>query len=344
MYSLQTKKYFDFQLTQSDIRPPAENEVVVRVLACGVCGTDVHLMKRAETYTPLGHEIAAEIVETGANVTAYRPGDTVIVEDVTFCGLCRDCKNGDTHLCKNNYDLGGQSGMGEYLTVDRRLLVPYSGLDPAAACLTEPLAVSINTYLAAKIPLNGTLVVFGMGALGLMCVRLAKHFGASRVVCVGSHKGSVRNQAREQAAYKLGADKVLYADDRLEEAVTAAFNGTKADGVIVTSPPKTLPAAMCTAKFGANIVVIGVDLSGHAKADIDIDALIFNKNTIVPVFAEPAKMFPLSNDLIKTGVIDPKLLITHTFWLDETEKLRDLFTQDRPVIKAVMTKSFSYQN
>jgi L-iditol 2-dehydrogenase len=336
MYCLQARKYFDLKLEKSESRPPSFDEVALRVMACGVCGSDVHIMKRAEDYSPVGHEIAAEVVETGPGVDGFRSGDTVIVEDVTYCGVCRDCKNGNIHLCRNNHSLNGQSGLGEYLVVHKNSLVPYTGMDPEEACLTEPLAVALNTYLAAKVPLNGTLAVFGTGVLGLMCVRLAKHYGASRVVCVGSGRPGARGETREKAAYRLGADEVLHAGGDLEQGIMDAFGGNKADGVIVTSPPATVPDAMRAGKFGANIVVIGLDLGGNAKAEIDIDRLIMNKNTLVPVFAEPAKLFPLSMELLKTKVIDPALLVTHTFGLFETEKVRSLFMGDEPVIKAVM--------
>jgi len=336
MYSLQAKKYFDFRLVETEARQPSYNEVLAKVMACGVCGSDIHLMKRAEEYSPLGHEISARVVETGPGAKRFKAGDTVIVEDVTLCGHCTQCKQGNTHLCRNNYDLGGQSGMGEFLTVHENALVPYEGLEPVQASLTEPLAVSLNTYLAAKVPPNGTLVVYGIGVLGLMCAKLAKHYGASKVICVGSKRGSQRNKIREEAAHKMGADLVLYSDDDIEKRVEEFF-GAKADAVIVTSPPGSVPDAVKTAGFGANVVVIGLDLGENSSAKIDIDKLILNKNSMVPVFAEPAKMFPLSIELIKAGVIDADLLITHTVGLKETEKLNQLLSEDMPVIKAVVT-------
>lgn len=336
MISLQAKEHFDFRLVETQIKEPGVNEVLVEVLACGVCGSDVHLMKRAKEYSPLGHEIAAKVVKTGPGAERFSEGDTVIVEDVTLCGYCTNCKQGDTHLCRNNFDLDGQSGMGEYLTVHANALVPYEGLDPVAASLTEPLAVSLNTLFAADVPPSGTLVIYGIGVLGLMCAKLAKHYGASKVVCVGSKKGSERNMIREDVAYKMGADKVLYSDDDIEKEVVGVF-GKKADAVIVTSPPSSVPDAIKTAGFGAKVVVIGLDLGSNAEAEVDIDQLIINKNSIIPVFAEPAKLFPLSIELLKSAVIEPELLVTHTVKLNGTDAIKELFLEDRPVIKAVVT-------
>jgi len=335
MRSLQAKEYFDLRVVQSEIKKPSYGEVLLKVLACGVCGSDVHMMKRAKVYSALGHEIAAQVVETGPGAMRFKPGDTVIVEDVAMCGHCRACNQGRSDLCRNFYSLGKQSGMGDYLTVHENSLIPYEGIEPWAACLTEPLAVSLNAYFAAELPPSGKLAVFGMGVLGLMCVRLAKNYGASKVVCVGSNKGSARNIIREETAYKMGADAVVYSDKDAEKEVEEAL-GSKAEAVIVTSPPKTLPTALKTAEYGAKVSVIGLDFGSEAEALIDVDKLILNKNSIIPVFAEPAKLFPLSYELIKTGVIDPKLLVTHKFKLEETDKLRGLFIEDKPVIKAVM--------
>ncbi len=335
MRSLQAKKYFDLRIVESDVRKPSYGEVLVKVLACGVCGSDVHIMNRAQDYSQLGHEIAAQVVETGPGAERFKPGDTVIVEDVTMCGYCRQCNQGRSDLCRNFYNLGTQSGMGDYLTAHQNALIPFEGIEPWQACLTEPLAVSLNTYFAAEVPPNGTAAVFGIGVLGLMCAKLAKHYGADKVVCVGSKKGSERNRKREEIAYKMGADAVVYSDGDVEKGVTEVLGG-KAEAVMVTSPPSTLPDALKIAQYGAKVSVIGMDFGDGSKALIDVDRLILNKNPIIPVFAEPAKLFPLSYELIKKGVIDAELLVTRKFKLEEVQKLKDIFLKDEPVIKAVM--------
>ena len=156
MRSLQAKKYFDLRIVENDVRKPSYGEVLVKVLACGVCGSDVHMMKRAEDYSQLGHEIAAQVVETGPGADRFKPGDTVIVEDVTMCGYCRQCNQGRSDLCRNFYNLGTQSGMGDYLTAHQNALIPFEGIEPWQVCLTEPLAVSLNTYFVAEVPPSGT--------------------------------------------------------------------------------------------------------------------------------------------------------------------------------------------
>lgn len=191
------KKYLDIQQRVRDIPPPDEDHVIVRVRACGVCGTDINFVRDwPEDFQPLGHEIAGEVVETGKNVTTVKAGDSVIVEDCTLCGVCEECKSGQPQLCRNLYNLEGQPGLGEYLSVRFQSLDRYEGLDPVAACLTEPLAVALTAVLNAQIPLGGSVAVLGPGPLGLMAARVARLQGAGRVIITGLPAVNERERAR----------------------------------------------------------------------------------------------------------------------------------------------------
>ena len=96
------KKLLDIQEREIEIGPPDEDHVIVRVHACGVCGTDVNFVRDWEDEAmPLGHEIAAEVIEVGKSVASVQPGDRVIVEDCTMCGICEHCKSGHPEFCRN---------------------------------------------------------------------------------------------------------------------------------------------------------------------------------------------------------------------------------------------------
>lgn len=334
---LQGRKTFDIRIGERDIPAVGEHQVLVRVIACGVCGSDVHILRNYPAYTPLGHEIAARVVKVGPAVADIREGAQVVVEDVTFCGRCERCQSGRTDLCRHLRTLDGQSGMGEYLLVDESLVVPADGVDPARAALTEPLAVALNTVLAARLAPAANILVFGLGALGIMCVALARHFGAGTIVAVGSRRGSGRNTVREDTVRSMGADAVFYsADACLAGQVGEALAG-QADAVIVTSPPSSLPTAAGLAGYGAPVVMIGLDMGGHSSVTLDVDHLVFNKNAIIPVLAEPARLFPQSLRLIRDGSIDVARLVTHRFTLDSVESLRDAYENDSGIIKALFT-------
>ncbi|MDD3927889.1 MAG: alcohol dehydrogenase catalytic domain-containing protein, partial [bacterium] len=180
------KKYLDIEMREREILSPAPNSVIVKVQACGVCGTDINFVRDWEDEAmPLGHEIAGEVVEVGQCVTSVKPGDRVIVEDCTMCGICAACKSGTPQFCRNMYDMEGQPGMGQYMSVRYNSLNKFEGLDYVSASLTEPLAVSLTSVLNAEIPIGGSVVVLGPGPLGLMSAKLARLQGAGFVAITG---------------------------------------------------------------------------------------------------------------------------------------------------------------
>ncbi len=329
---------FDFQIRDIEPREPGPDEVLVRVKACGLCGTDLHFARDWQgDYQPLGHEIAAEVVEVGSENIPYEPGNRVIVEDVAQCGICEHCKSGKPYLCRNMFDLGGQPGMAEMMTVNYHLLEPFDGIEWAHASLVEPMAVAWNTVLNGRIPLGGSVVVTGPGPIGLMCVYLAKMRGAGKVLLVGSSRKRTRGRARLEAGEKLGADAVVEAlDVDAAEAVKKVFP-EGADSVLVTSSPNTLPQSLDMVRFGGTVSFIGIDLGGRNTVPIDVNKLVFGKISLIPTFAEPAQNFPDTIRVLKSGRFDASLLVNRTFSFDE---LREVFlASDRgeaPILKAVL--------
>lgn len=332
------RKYLDIETRVTEIAPPDEDHVIVRVHACGVCGTDINFVRDwADEAMPLGHEIAAEVVEVGKNVTSVRPGDRVIVEDCTMCGICADCKSGQPQFCRNMYTMEGQPGMSEYMSVRFNSLDCFEGLDYTAACLTEPLAVSLTAVLNAEIPLGGGVVVLGPGPLGLMCARLAKLHGAGFVAITGLPADNPREQARLDLARRSGCDLVVeMGKDDLEQAVKSRFPAG-VDRVIVSSPPESLHDALRVIRFGGLVTFFGLHFGGKSKVTLDVNDLIFNKITLRPTFAEPAINFPVALRLLRDGLVDAKALVTHTFTMAQAKQtMQAIIDGTEPIIKAVM--------
>ncbi|MBN1853160.1 MAG: alcohol dehydrogenase catalytic domain-containing protein [Pirellulales bacterium] len=332
------KKYLDIQERICEIPPPGANYVLVKIRACGVCGTDVHFVREwTDQPMPLGHEIAAEVVEVGEQVTHVKPGDQVIVEDCTMCGVCSDCKSGQPQFCRNMFNLEGQPGMGEYMSVRYNSLVKYEGLDPVTACLTEPLAVSLTSVLNAHIPLGGSVVVLGPGPLGLMSARVAKFYGAGYVAIAGLADNTPREQARLAAARQFGCDDLIeIGKDDLQAQIKRKFP-EGVDRVIISSPPESLADALHIIKFGGIITFYGLHFGGRNQVKVDVNDLIFRKITLIPTFAEPAINFPISNRLLRDGYVDAQALITHTFAFHQTRDVMEgIINGSQPIIKAVL--------
>ena len=332
------KKYLDIEERTIDIGAPDEDHVIVKVKACGVCGTDINFVRDWESgHMPLGHEISGEVVDVGKNVTDVKPGDSVIVEDCTMCGVCTDCKSGHPEFCRNMYDMESQPGMGEYLSVRYNCLNRYEGLDHVSACLTEPLAVSLTAVENAHIPLGGSVVVLGPGPLGLMAAKVAKLRGAGFVAITGLPADNPRERARLDLARQFGCDMVIEAvGNSIEEKIKEVFpNGV--DRVIVSSPPESMYDAFKIIRFGGIITYFGLHFGGKNVIDLDVNDMIFRKISLIPTFAEPAINFPVSNRLLREGLVDAKKLITHTFSFENTKTtFESVINGSEPVIKAVM--------
>ncbi|PKO22927.1 MAG: hypothetical protein CVU38_06825 [Chloroflexi bacterium HGW-Chloroflexi-1] len=332
------KKFLDIQERQLEIGAPDEDHVIVKVHACGVCGTDVNFVRDWEAEPmPLGHEIAAEVVEVGKRVTSVKPGDRVIVEDCSMCGVCPDCKSGQPQFCRNMYNMEGQPGMGQYLSVRYNCLDKFEGLDYVAACLTEPLAVSLTAVLSAEIPLGGSVVVLGPGPLGLMAARLARLRGAGFVAITGLPADNPREKARLELAKRWGCDMVIQVGKQSIEGEIKSKFPDGVDRVIVSSPPESLYDAFKVIHFGGIITFFGLHFGGKNVIQLDVNDMIFRKITLRPTFAEPAINFPMANRLLRDGLVDARALVTHTFSFENTRAIMGAIVDgSQPIIKAVM--------
>jgi L-iditol 2-dehydrogenase len=303
-----------------------------------VCGTDINFVRDwRDDPMALGHEIAGEVLEVGKNVRSVKAGDRVIVEDCTMCGVCDACKSGHPEFCRTMYSMEGQPGMGQLMSVRFNSLVKFDGLDWKSACLTEPLAVSLTAVLNAQIPLGGSVVVLGNGPLGLMASRLAKLRGAAFVAVTGLAADNEKERARFSAARAFGCDMTVETGrESVEEKVKSLFPAG-VDRVIVSAPPESMYDALKVIRFGGIITFFGLHFGGRSAVTLDVNDLIFRKISLIPTFAEPAINFPISNRLLRDGLVDPTVLVTHTFGFGEARKtLAGIVEGNLPAIKAVM--------
>jgi L-iditol 2-dehydrogenase len=332
------KKYLALETRTQELDAPRDEYVIAKVRACGVCGTDINFVRDwPDQPMALGHEVAAEIVAIGKNVASLKPGDRVIVEDVTMCGICDNCKSGHPEFCRNMYSMEGQPGMGQYMAVRYNSCVKFEGLDFTVACLTEPLAVSLTAVLHAEIPLGGSVAVLGNGPLGLMAARLAKLNGAGFVALTGLTAKNPMEKARFAVAEDFGCDLLIETQkENVEERIKKKFpNGV--DRVIVSSPPHSMYDALKIIRFGGIITFFGLHFGGKNRIEVDVNDLIFRKITLRPTFAEPAINFPVANKLLKDGLVDGRKLITHTFGFKDAKQILQAIVEcKKPIIKAVM--------
>jgi L-iditol 2-dehydrogenase len=318
MRALWGKAPFEFDLRDVPAPRPAAGEALVRVTGCGICGTDLHFLRLMNRdWTPLGHEISGRVEQVGAGVSRLRPGDTVIVENNSGCGVCEACKNGESRYCRNIWTfMNDQAGMGDYVCIPETSLQTYQELTTRQACAAEPLTVAIDVTLRADIPLNGEVAVWGAGPIGIMACRIAKLRGARRVFLVGSPRDNPRNRFRLELAREFGADVTLVGDEHAVDEIKR-LTGDGVDRVLVTAPPYTIPEALRACRFGGIVALIGLEERPGETVALDINAFHFQKLQLRASHAIPNHYFPIALDQLRRGVINADRLVTHVFPIDE---------------------------
>ncbi|WP_321300249.1 alcohol dehydrogenase catalytic domain-containing protein [uncultured Sphaerochaeta sp.] len=327
------------RMVRKTLPKPKANEVVVRIKACGICGTDIHFVKDlpAGTLTPLGHEVAGYIHEVGSPFPGLNVGDSVVVENNIACGRCEQCLNQKPQACENIYSyMDDQAGMGQFLVVPREMVIPYEGLDYPEATLAEPITVALDLSREAAIELFDDVLIMGPGIIGLSCIKLAKLRGARNVVMVGHHLDTPRGAYRGEVARKLGADLVIDSaktgwKDELKQQFPKLFKR-----VIVTSPPATLGDGIELAGFCSSIVYDGIDFK-HDQVTFSANEFHFAKKRLIASHAIPNWGFPQAFELLKQGHIPSSLLLTHLFTMDEVDEAFAVFgNKEEQVIKPVI--------
>ena len=242
-------------IVEASPREPAEDEILVKVHAAGVCGTDMSVYhdagafaKRVKVPTILGHEMSGTVTKIGSGVRSVRVGDLVSIDSHIPCWQCRACRTGRAHVCPNTrypgIDIDG--AFAEYITVPASIAwVNPVGTDPRHAALLEPLGIAVHATLEGSGVSGQTVVVNGCGPIGLMNVAVARHFGARRVIAVDP------NPARRSVALRMGADRVV--DPTTESPIHAVRDSTNGDGADVVFEYTGSPEGVhnCFAMVGA---------------------------------------------------------------------------------------------
>jgi len=188
----------------------APDEVLIKVHACGICGSELETFKaHSERRTPplvMGHEFCGEIVEAGAGVVDWRPGDRVVSNSLVPCGACVRCGRGDTHLCAKRQVFGMHrpGAFAEYVNVPARILIPWpDGIPAEMACLAEPLGNGVHVVELIRHLQPRKVLIIGAGPIGLMCQQAVQiMLGAETIVTDLSAE-------RREVAKRLGAVAVF---------------------------------------------------------------------------------------------------------------------------------------
>lgn len=331
------KKQISF--IERELQPLGDNEVRVHIKACGVCGTDMHFYNTYQDTepTPLGHEVAGVIVEVGENIHDVKVGSDVVVQNHVACGVCSNCAMRRVEHCSNIQTyMNDQAGLSSYLTVDRKMIIEFNGLDYASATLAEPLTVAMDLFQEADIKKEDSVLIMGPGVIGLFLTFLASHAGASSVSVVGHHLDTIRGLYRKEVATSFGAESVF--DSSVSHWKQEIFQHYRQgfSKVIITSPPKTIPDGIELAGFGGYIVYDGISFSDDSIT-FGANDFHFKKKRLIASHAIPNFGFPYALELLKKYPILTSSLLTHRYSFNELTKAFEGYdSKDVKIIKTVI--------
>lgn len=313
----------EFKTDMMNLSKPEKDNVLIKIAACGICGTDVHIYnggKGSAEVTPpiiLGHEFAGEIVAVGDQVDCVQVGDHVTVDPNIYCGKCHFCRNGKKQLCENMKAVGvtQDGGFAEYCIVPQAQCIKLNPEIPLKyGAMVEPLACCLHGIDRTGIRQGDTVCVIGGGAIGLMMVQLAKLAGASKIIL------SEPVAMRREIAVKVGADLVIDPINEDLQKKLKEYTGTEGVDIVIECVGKIAATrqAFTAAKRGATILLFSV-ADPNAVYELNVYDVFQKELKIVGSFVNP-DTHERAAALIGSGKIILEPIITHSFALDRLEE------------------------
>lgn len=317
----------DLNVIDFPINEINDSELLVKVAACGICGTDFHIFNGESPSNPpviIGHEYAGEIVSVGKNIKEFKEGDHIAINPNIHCGYCEFCKKGKINLCKNLKALGVtvNGGLAQYSIVppSQAYIIPQD-LSFETAAFAEPLSCCIHGIDQANIKIGDTVVILGAGSIGLLMLQLAKINGAASIIVVDP------SQEKLNIAMELGAEYVLDSrSDKMESHINE-LTRFGPDIVIECSGNKeAAETAVKLSKRGGKVVLFGLS-SFKTFIQINLQEIFHKEITIKTSLLNPFT-FQTAVDLLAQKKISVDKFRINKILLQDSE-LKNLFTKKR---------------
>jgi L-iditol 2-dehydrogenase len=303
------------EVREVPVPAPGAGEVLLRVRACGICGTDLHTYRGELPLPPTvspGHEFAGEVAELGEGVRGFEAGQRVVCEPVRSCRECAYCRTGSYHLCARRLLLGtfAPGGLAEYVSVPAYTLYPLpDAIDFELAALVEPLAVVVHGLHLVDLAFGDRVVILGSGSIGVMTALAARALGAAEVI------STYRYDHQAEAATAAGAARTVPADK------VTSLAGEKPDVVVETvgGHADTLGQAVGLVRPGGRVSLLGLFPS---PPQINALTVMLNEVRVVGgiTYCRPGMRsdFDTALRIIEADRERARGLITHRFPLAET--------------------------
>jgi L-iditol 2-dehydrogenase len=317
-------------------------DILVQMHACGICGSDLEKVfgQYGQPSMKLGHEPAGIIIDAGPNVSEFKKGDRVFTHHHVPCYSCHHCKHGNETMCKKYYETNlTPCGLSEEYVVPEWnvthggvLKIPDSMTFEEAAMI-EPLACCVRAWTKYSFLEGDSAAIFGVGPTGMMHVMIAQAKKFSKVFCFDV------NDFRLDFAKKFNVSESINSTnkDRYQKILEQTEGRGVDVAIVATSSLKALEDAIEMVRKGGAIMMFGVPSKG-AKIDLDMSKVYSKEITLVTSYAASDNDTKDALQLIESGEIDVKQLVTHTYPISDSQKAFDHARSGESAMKIIITK------
>jgi L-iditol 2-dehydrogenase len=340
MKALLLTKYRSLEIADLPAPTPGPDEVLVRVAACGICGSDVHgydgSSGRRVPPIVMGHEAAGTIAALGENVKNFSEGDRVTFDSTVYCGSCNNCLRGDVNLCDNRQVVGVSCGdyrragaFAEFVAVPARIVYRLPEILPfEEAAMLEAVSVALHAVSLVPVRPQDNALVVGAGMIGLLIVQALHAAGCSHIYVTDV------DQTRLKLAQELGAAATFAADPSLLPQVVSLTNGTGMDVVIeAVGINATVAAAIDSVRKGGAVVLVG---NVSPEVTLPLQKVVTRQIRLQGSCASAGE-YPRAIKLMSSGTIRVKPLISAIAPLEDGPRwFERLYTHEPNLMKVVL--------
>lgn len=317
-------------------------DILVQMHTCGICGSDLEKVfgQYGQPSMKLGHEPAGVIIDVGSDVTEFKKGDRVFTHHHVPCYSCHMCTHGNETMCQKYYDSNlSPCGLSEQYVVPNWnishggvLKLPDSMTFEEAAMI-EPLACCVRAWTKYSYQKNDSIAIFGVGPTGMMHVMIAQAKKFSKIFCFDV------NDFRLNFAKKFNVtDTINSTNEKRKQKILEHTDDRGVDvAIVATSSLRALDDAIDMVRKGGAVMMFGVPSKG-AKINLDMSKIYSKEITLVTSYAASDHDTKEALQLIYSGQIDVKKLVTHTYQIDDTQKAFEHARSGENAMKIIITK------
>lgn len=336
MKAIEITKPFELKIIEKEIPMPKENEALLKILYCGICGAYVASFTGNQPFTTYpripGHEFSAQIIEIPENDKDLKKGDIITCNPYFNCGKCYSCERGIVNACTDNQTMGVQrdGAFQEYITMPIERIIDGKGLTAQQLALIEPFSISNHALSRAEVKQGDNLLIMGAGPIGLFALLKAKAMGAKAAI-------ADMLQSRLALAKEYGADLTINVKEQdLHSECSVFTNGNGFDVCVeACGAPETFLNCIDNAAHGANIILIG---NGKRETTFVHSVILKKELNIFGSRNAFTKDFEELIDLVKAEKVNPLKMISGVYDIQDAKDAFDALVHNDGSLAKLLIK------